>query len=92
MHLGLQHSYLALPPRFYATVRPSPVPEPRLIVFNRPLAQELGMDVVAEGAETESEAIELYQMGCDYAQGFAFGEAMTPSQARRLVGAALEAA
>jgi EAL domain-containing protein (putative c-di-GMP-specific phosphodiesterase class I) len=56
------------------------------------LAQELGMDVVAEGAESESDAIELYQMGCDYAQGFAFGEAMTPVQARRLVGAALEAA
>ena len=52
------------------------------------LAQELGMDVVAEGAESESEAIELYQMGCDYAQGFVFGEAMTPAQARQLVGAA----
>jgi len=51
------------------------------------LAQELGMDVVAEGAETESEAIELYQVGCDYAQGFVFGEAMTAAQARKLVGA-----
>ena len=50
------------------------------------LAQELGMDVVAEGAESESEAIELYHMGCDYAQGFVFGEAMTPAQARQLVG------
>jgi EAL domain-containing protein (putative c-di-GMP-specific phosphodiesterase class I) len=56
------------------------------------LAEELGMDVVAEGAETESEAIELYQMGCAYAQGFVFGEAMTPLQARQLVGAMPEAA
>ncbi|MDB5593015.1 MAG: sensor phosphodiesterase [Enterovirga sp.] len=51
------------------------------------LAQELGMDVVAEGAESESEAIELYHMGCDYAQGFVFGEPMTMAQARQLVGA-----
>ncbi len=56
------------------------------------LAQELGMDVVAEGAETESDAIELYQLGCDYAQGFVFSEAMTPAAARRLVGAAPETA
>ena len=53
------------------------------------LAEELGMDVVAEGAETESEAIELYQIGCDYAQGFVFGEPMTAAQARQLVGASL---
>ena len=56
------------------------------------LAEELGMDVVAEGAETETEAIELYHMGCDYAQGFVFGEPMSSLQARRLVGAAPEAA
>ena len=52
------------------------------------LAQELGMDVVAEGAESETEAIELYHLGCDYAQGFVFGEPMTSHQARQLVGAA----
>ncbi len=56
------------------------------------LAEELGMDVVAEGAETESEAIELYHLGCDYAQGFVFGEPMSSLQARRLVGAKPEAA
>jgi diguanylate cyclase (GGDEF)-like protein/PAS domain S-box-containing protein len=56
------------------------------------LAEELGMDVVAEGAETESEAIELYHMGCDYAQGFVFGEPMSSLQARRLVGATPQAA
>jgi EAL domain-containing protein (putative c-di-GMP-specific phosphodiesterase class I) len=56
------------------------------------LAHELGMEVVAEGAESESDAIELYQMGCEYAQGYAFGEPMSPLQARQLVGAAPEAA
>ena len=56
------------------------------------LAEELGMDVVAEGAESESEAIELYHIGCAYAQGFVFGEPMTALQARQLVGAATAAA
>jgi diguanylate cyclase (GGDEF)-like protein/PAS domain S-box-containing protein len=56
------------------------------------LAEELGMDVVAEGTESESEAIELYQMGCAYAQGIVFGEPMSSLQARQLVGAAPEAA
>ena len=56
------------------------------------LAHELGMEVVAEGAESESDAIELFQIGCEYAQGFAFGEPMSALQARQLVGAAPEAA
>jgi diguanylate cyclase (GGDEF)-like protein/PAS domain S-box-containing protein len=56
------------------------------------MAHELGMEVVAEGAETESDAIELSQLGCEYAQGYAFGEPMSALQARQLVGAAPEAA
>jgi EAL domain-containing protein (putative c-di-GMP-specific phosphodiesterase class I) len=49
------------------------------------LAHDLGMDVVAEGAETDSDAVELYQLGCEYAQGFVFGEPMTPERARALL-------
>jgi len=49
------------------------------------LAHDLGMDVVAEGAETESDAIELYQLGCEFAQGFIFGEPMTAEAARELL-------
>ena len=33
------------------------------------MAHDLGMDVIAEGAETESDAIELSQIGCEFAQG-----------------------
>jgi predicted signal transduction protein with EAL and GGDEF domain len=50
------------------------------------LAHDLGMEVVAEGAETDSDAVELYQLGCEYAQGFAFGEPMSAEQARTMIG------
>jgi diguanylate cyclase (GGDEF)-like protein/PAS domain S-box-containing protein len=49
------------------------------------MAHDLGMDVVAEGAESDSDAVELYQIGCEYAQGFAFGEPMSADAARRLL-------
>jgi EAL domain-containing protein (putative c-di-GMP-specific phosphodiesterase class I) len=56
------------------------------------LAHDLDMNVIAEGAETESDAIELYQLGCEYAQGYAFGHPMSATDARKLVGAASIAA
>jgi diguanylate cyclase (GGDEF)-like protein/PAS domain S-box-containing protein len=49
------------------------------------MAHDLGMEVVAEGAETDSDAVELYQLGCEYAQGFAFGEPMTAQAAQDLL-------
>jgi diguanylate cyclase (GGDEF)-like protein/PAS domain S-box-containing protein len=56
------------------------------------LAHDLGMEIVAEGAESESDAIELYQLGCDYAQGHVFGHPLSAIDARKLVGAATAAA
>ena len=50
------------------------------------LAHDLGMDVVAEGAETDSDAVELYHLGCEFAQGFAFGQPMTADQAHETAG------
>ena len=49
------------------------------------LAHDLGMDVVAEGAETDSDAVELFQLGCEFAQGFVFGEPMSAERARTLL-------
>ena len=47
------------------------------------LAHDLGMDVVAEGVETDSDAVELSQLGCEFGQGFAFGE---PTSADAAIG------
>ena len=49
------------------------------------LAHDLGMDVVAEGAGNDSDAADLYQIGCEFAQGFAFGHPVSADQAQQLV-------
>jgi serine/tyrosine/threonine adenylyltransferase len=47
MRLGLTHSYAALPQRFYTELPPAPVSKPELLLFNAPLARELGLDADA---------------------------------------------
>src|SRR5882672_8730323 len=44
MRIQFEHSYSALAPRIYARVGPTPVANPQLVVFNRSLAEELGLD------------------------------------------------
>lgn len=50
------------------------------------LAHDLGMDIVAEGAESEADTVELFQLGCQFAQGYVFGPAISIDQARKLIG------
>src|SRR5436189_5749019 len=40
----LDHSYARLPDRLFASVSPTAVAKPHLIVLNRPLAEQLGLD------------------------------------------------
>lgn len=42
--IAFDNSYARLPQRFYAAVAPTPVPAPRLIRLNAPLALRLGLD------------------------------------------------
>jgi serine/tyrosine/threonine adenylyltransferase len=44
MQLGFEHSYAALSARFYRRVVPTPVEKPQLVIFNRKLAVELGLE------------------------------------------------
>jgi EAL domain-containing protein (putative c-di-GMP-specific phosphodiesterase class I) len=44
------------------------------------LASELDLSVIAEGVETIEEIERLQQLNCQYAQGFAFGAAMTGAE------------
>lgn len=44
------------------------------------LAHDLGMEVVAEGVESEAQRDHLVELGCRRAQGFLFGRAMDPGE------------
>lgn len=41
------------------------------------IAHNLGYETLAEGVETKEEAEYLADLGCNYAQGFLYGKAMT---------------
>ncbi|MFP3976508.1 EAL domain-containing protein [Marinobacter sp. KMM 10035] len=53
------------------------------------IANELGMDVVAEGVETSAQAAVIAEMGVRLAQGWAFGKPMSAIQLEELVGTTL---
>ncbi len=51
------------------------------------MARELGKDVVAVGMEREEDVAYVRALGCDYAQGFFFGEPMTEREVMNLLNA-----
>jgi uncharacterized protein YdiU (UPF0061 family) len=75
----LEHTYTQLPALLYTDVAPTPVAEPRLVIFNRVLAESLGLDgetldstagaamfagnVLPEGARPIAQAYAGHQFG-----------------------------
>jgi diguanylate cyclase (GGDEF)-like protein len=49
------------------------------------LGRALGMPVTAEGVETQAEADALRSLGCEHAQGFLFGKALSAEQTLELL-------
>jgi len=49
------------------------------------LARNLGMDVIAEGVETDAQADMLLTLRCSTAQGFLFSHPLPPGEAERLI-------
>ncbi|HYE75585.1 MAG TPA: EAL domain-containing protein [Blastocatellia bacterium] len=53
------------------------------------LAENLGLDVVAEGVETDEQADQLVEMHCKYGQGYLFSKPVNEDLAREMVGKVL---
>jgi EAL domain-containing protein (putative c-di-GMP-specific phosphodiesterase class I) len=51
------------------------------------LAHELGKEVVAEGVETQADASYLRSIGCEYGQGYYYGEPMSAKEVGTLLAA-----
>jgi EAL domain-containing protein (putative c-di-GMP-specific phosphodiesterase class I) len=67
-------------------VRGSAVGDRRVILRSIiQLAHDLRMEVVAEGAESEADAQELGELGCEYVQGFLYGQPMNAREASKLI-------
>ena len=55
------------------------------------MGRTLGLDVVAEGVETNAQADQLRTMGCGTAQGWLYAKALPGDEAGKLLGTALQA-
>ena len=54
------------------------------------LAHGLGMNVIAEGVETNDQLSKLLSLDCEYVQGFLFAKPVNPQEASTLLGKKLD--
>jgi EAL domain-containing protein (putative c-di-GMP-specific phosphodiesterase class I) len=59
----------------------------RLVVLRAIIAMAHGLEqrVIAEGVETEADVAELLQLGCEYGQGYLFGQSIPAGEAELLI-------
>jgi diguanylate cyclase (GGDEF)-like protein len=93
-NFGTGHSSLVYLPRFpfdtikidRSFVRANPKgARPAVLRSVIGLAHDVGMAVVAEGVETDADVADLYHLGCEFAQGPAFGRPLSGDEAKELV-------
>ena len=47
------------------------------------MSKDVGLDIIAEGVETEAQALFLRNCGCDTAQGFLYARPMPVQEAEK---------
>jgi EAL domain-containing protein (putative c-di-GMP-specific phosphodiesterase class I) len=52
----------------------------RTLAIGMRIAEQLRLDVIAEGVETEDQLNRLRELGCDYAQGFLLARPMPAAE------------
>jgi diguanylate cyclase (GGDEF)-like protein/PAS domain S-box-containing protein len=62
------------------------IEQQRLVKSIIEIGRTLGIEVVAEGVETQAQAECLTEMGCDYLQGYLFGKPMTSANFAKWLG------
>ena len=50
------------------------------------IAREFGLQVVAEGIESEEQEVQLRRLGCDYGQGYLYAHPVPASGIDELLG------
>jgi EAL domain-containing protein (putative c-di-GMP-specific phosphodiesterase class I) len=58
----------------------SNIPDQKLVNAAIAMAHSLGMQVIAEGVETEQQLVLLAVQGCDQAQGYLFSKPVPPAE------------
>ncbi|TNE41239.1 MAG: EAL domain-containing protein [Alphaproteobacteria bacterium] len=67
--------------RSFVTTMESRPDSPVIVNSIVSLAKDLSLIVIAEGLETEDNALYLRQLGCEFGQGYVFGAPMTATEA-----------
>jgi EAL domain-containing protein (putative c-di-GMP-specific phosphodiesterase class I) len=71
-------------------IRTDPKKESMISRTIMPLAQHLGLDVIAEGVETIEQATLLKELRCKYAQGFLFSRPVTAEAVLTMLAKSLD--